>query len=268
MAKPSIFSREYEKRMKKRRRNFLIIFIIIGIGIIISTVKILNNVTDYSAVKQKIQAWIDSDSSQNKEENLPKEESNQVKQVKKEPELPKSEEEFFEITLKNGQKVKATYINENGESKFKGLESEEQGLVYDISPSRKKLLILENDQSIKLYNVDGTSKLVSKEEYKSSKGDIFTKEAILMNNPQYLWNYNPKFVNDDMIVFVSNRPYFGTAATKQYLWMTNLNDNSDIVQWDLAAKKIEIAEYEEKGIKIAVDGNIYYIDINGNIVKQ
>ncbi|ACD23331.1 hypothetical protein FDE76_13945 [Clostridium botulinum] len=265
MAKPSIFSREYEKRMRRRKRNFLIIFIIISIMIIISMVKILGNVTDYSNIKQKMQAWIDSDSNQKNEEILSEKEPDQAE---KEPELPKLEEESFEITLKTGQKVKAIYVKENEDIKFTNIETNDDGLVYDISQSGKKLLILENDQTITLYNVDGTSQIVSKEEYKSSKGDVFTRESTIMSNPQYLWNYNPKFVNDDNIIFVSNRPYFGTAATKQYLWITNISNNSDIIKWDLAAAKIEILEREEKGIKITVDGNIYYIDVNCNIAKQ
>ncbi|WP_315078956.1 hypothetical protein [uncultured Clostridium sp.] len=265
MAKPSIFSREYEKRMKRRKRNFLIIFIIISVVVAISMVKVLGNVTDYSNVKQKMQAWIDSDSTENKEEVLPQQE---LDQTEKEPELPKSEEESFEITLKNGQKVKATYVKENEDMKFINIESSDEGLVYDISQSGKKLLILENNQTITLYNVDGTSQVVSKEEYKSSKGDVFTRESTIMSNLQYLWNYNPKFVNDDNIIFVTNRPYFGTAATKQYLWITNISNNSDIIKWDLVAAKIEILEREEKGIKITVDGNIYYIDVNCNITKQ
>ncbi|NFG63312.1 MULTISPECIES: hypothetical protein [unclassified Clostridium] len=265
MAKPSIFSREYEKRMKRRKRNFLIIFIIISLVVIISMIKVLGNTTDYSNVKQKIQAWIDSDSIQKNDEILSEQ---GIDQVEKEPELPKSEEESFEITLKNGQKVKAIYIKENEDIKFTNIESSDKALVYDISQSGKKILILENDQTITLYNVDGTSQIISKEEYKSSKGDVFTRESTIMSNPQYLWNYNPKFVNDDNIVFVSNRPYFGTAATKQYLWITNISNNSDVIKWDLAGAKIEILEREEKGIKITVDGNIYYIDVNCNIAKQ
>ncbi len=263
MAKPSIFSREYEKRMKRRKRNFLIIFVIISLVITISMIKVLGNVTDYSNVKQKIQAWIDSDSSE-KKEVLPEQ---VVDEVEKEPELPKSEESF-EITLKNGQKVKAIYVKENEDMKFINIESSDEGLIYDISQSGKKLLILESDQTITLYNVDGTSQIISKEEYKSSKGDVFTRESTIVSNPQYLWNANPKFVNDDNIIFVSNRPYFGTAATKQYLWITNISNNSDIIKWDLSAAKIEILEREEKGIKITVDGNIYYIDVNCNIAKQ
>lgn len=265
MAKPSIFSREYEKRMKRRKRNFLIIFILIGIGIAISTFKILNNVTDYSNVKQKIQAWIDSDSSHNNKETVVEEKPNEVVQ---EPELPKSEEKFLELSLKNGDKVKAIYVDENGILKFTNLETEDKQVSYDISPTGKKILILENDQTITLYNIDGTSKIISKDEYKSTKGAIFTREATITSNPQYLWNNSPKFINDDSIAFITNRPYFGTAAKKQYLWITNLNDNSDVIKWELAATKLEISNRDEKGIKITANGNIYYVDTSGNIVKQ
>ena len=61
MAKPSIFSRDYERKMRKRRRRiFLIVFLVI---ILVGGIFIKMNMKnfDYSELKAKIQAWVDSD---------------------------------------------------------------------------------------------------------------------------------------------------------------------------------------------------------------
>ena len=61
MGKPSIFSREYEKKMKKRRRNIMIISLTIVLVISALIIKVVCNPIDYSNIKENIQAWIDSD---------------------------------------------------------------------------------------------------------------------------------------------------------------------------------------------------------------
>ena len=96
---------------------------------------------------------------------------------------------------------------------------------------------------------------------------MFTKDSTLQSKPDYLWNSNPKFVNEQNIIFVTNRPYFGTAAVKQYLWMTDLQSGTDKIYWDLAAASITIGSREEKGLKVTVDGRDYYIAEDGSYIQ-
>ncbi|MBW6409171.1 hypothetical protein [Clostridium weizhouense] len=265
MAKPSIFSKEYEKRMKKRKRKFIIIFSIVFAITILAIVKISYSTRNYSDIKQRIQAWIDSDTiPRDNKSDLVTEDSSKESNIKQDEKI---EEQALEIKLASGTVIKAMYIEENGQNKFTTLEGGDDFVKFDISPSGKQILILDKDQNITIYNINGESKVVSKNEYTSKKGDVFTKEATLLNQPEYLWNSNPKFINEESIVFVSNRPYFGTSAVKQYLWVTNIVNNSDSIKWDLAASKIEIGKKEEKGIKIIIDGNIYYVIEDGNIIQ-
>lgn len=49
--------------------------------------------------------------------------------------------------------------------------------------------------------------------------------------------------------------------------MTDISNNEDKVIWDLAGANIEIGEKEEKGVKITVDGRVYFIDVNGNYIQ-
>lgn len=267
MGKPSIFSREYEKRMKKRRRNVIIISSTIILVISALIIKIVCNPIDYTNIKKNMQAWIDSDTTNVSEQTVKTKEETIDKEPVKE-EVKKPLEESIDIKLVSGNIAKAIYANDNNGGKvFKTLNSTDSGVSYNISPSGKQMIVTDTNSVITLYNVDGTTKVVSKDQYISSGGGVFTKEATMQSNPQYLWNANPKFISEDKIIFVSNRPYFGNAVLKQYLWMTDIKTDSDKVFWESAGASIDIGEKEEKGMKITVDGNIYYMDINGNYVQ-
>lgn len=270
MGKPSIFSREYEKKMRKRRRNTIIISLAILAVISGLIIKIICNPIDYANIRKNIQAWIDSDTT-NVAENTKVEDKNITKEEIKEPikdESPKPVEESINVALINGNTAKGIYTNDNNGGKiFKDLQTTEKNVTFNISPSGKQMIVTDNNSAITLYNVDGTSKVVSKEQYVSTSGSVFTRESAMKNNPQYLWNVNAKFINEDKMIFVTNRPYFGAGNLKQYLWLSDILSGTDQILWDLAGTSIEIGEKEEKGIKITVDGRIYYIDINGNYVQ-
>ena len=269
MGKPSIFSKEYEKRMKRRRRNVMIISLTIVLVISILITKVVCNPIDYTNIKKNIQAWIDSDTNNISEQT--EKTINQEETIDKEPvkeELQKPLEESIDITLVSGSIAKAIYINDNNGGKvFETLNTTDKGVSFNISPSGKQMIVTDTNFVITLYNVDGTTKVVSKDQYISSSGGIFTKEATMKTTPQYLWNANPKFISEEKIIFVSNRPYFGNKVLKQYLWMTDIKTNADTVFWESAGASIDIGEKEEKGMKITVDSNIYYIDLNGNYAR-
>ena len=267
LGKPSIFSREYEKRMKKRKRNMVVICLIIFALIVAVSVKFVYNPINYASIKENIQAWIDSDTTLENQENILENTDQESKEevVKEEPEKPI--EDSIDINLVSGKVAKIIYIDENGKKKFTNLKDIDDGVSFDISPSGSQMIVTDTDSTITLYNVDGTNKVISKDQYVSSSGSVFTKEATLQNQPEYLWNSTPKFISEDKVIFVTNRPYFGTAAVNQYLWITDITSGADTVLWDLKSPSIEIIEKEEKGIKVTVNGNIYYIDENGRYAQ-
>ncbi|OOM75535.1 hypothetical protein CLPUN_32060 [Clostridium puniceum] len=270
MGKPSIFSKEYEKKMRKRRRNTIIISLGILVVILGIIIKVIYNPIDYTNIKKNIQAWIDSDTTnvaeKTKAEN--KEVTNEEKKepVKEEPAKPV--EQSIDVALMSGNIAKAIYTSDiNGGKVFKTLESSEKNISFNISPSGKQMLVTDNNALINLYNVEGIAKVLSKDQYISSSGGIFTRADTLKANPKYLWNVNSKFINEEKVIFVTNRPYFGGSNLKQYLWITDIQSGEDKVLWDLAGANIEIAEKEDKGVKINVDGKVYYIDVNGNYIQ-
>jgi hypothetical protein len=271
LGKPSIFSREYEKRMKRRRRNAIIIFLAIILITSALSIKIAYNPIDYENIKQNIQAWIDSDTNNSSEQT--KAEKQETSDEKKDEEVVQEElqkpvEEYINITLASGNVAKAIYVDDANTGKvFKTLDTSDNGVSYSISPSGKEIIVEDTNSVITLYNLDGTNKVISKDQYVSTSGSVFTKESTIQSNPKYLWNQNPKFISEDKIIFVTNRPYFGGGNLKKYLWMTDISTNEDKVMWDLAGANIEIGEKEEKGVKITVDGRVYFIDVNGNYIQ-
>lgn len=273
MGKPSIFSREYEKKMRKRRRNTIIISLAILAVISGLVIKVICNPIDYANIRKNIQAWIDSDTNNTSEKaevekkEITNDDTVKKETIKEEPQKPV--EEYINVTLISGNAAKATYINDSKIGKtFKTLDTTDSGVSFNISPSGKQMIVTDTNSAITLYNVDdGSNKVVSKEQYISTSGSVFTKEATLKAQPEYLWNSSSKFINEDNIIFVTNRPYFGKSATKQYLWITDVKTNEDKILWDLAGLSIQIGEKEEKGIKVIVDGKIYYIDVNGNYIQ-
>lgn len=268
MGKPSIFSREYEKKMKKRRRNIAIISFAIILMISGLVFKFIYKPVDLTNVRNNIQAWIDSDSNNSEESSETITEETIEEKAVVEEEVEKPLEESINITLVSGIPAKAIYKNESDKGLiFKSFETTDNGISYDISSSGKQLLITDTNSVITIYNVDGTSKVVSKDQYVSTSGEVFTKESAIQSNSQYLWNINSKFIGDEKIIFVTNRPYFGNASLKQYIWITDLQTNEDKVLWDLAGANIEIGTMEEKGLKLVVDGNAYYMNSDGNYTK-
>lgn len=272
MGKPSIFSREYERKMKRRKRNIIFFSLIIAVLACAAALKFVYDPVNFGNVKANIQAWIDSDTASNGEtvskDNEIKEKDDVIEEKSEMAEEEKAPaEEYLDIPQSSGNTAQAVYIEENGEKEFTEVRNLDNGVTFDISPLKKQLIICDVNAQITLYNIDGTNKIVSKDQYVSSSGSVFTKDNALQNKPDYLWNSNPKFVNEQNVIFVTNRPYFGTAAVKQYLWMTDIESGIDKIFWDLAAADIKIGSKEEKGLKITVDGRDYFIAEDGNYVQ-
>lgn len=272
MGKPSIFSREYEKRMKKRRRNIIITLLVIIAVIGLISVKFIYNPIDFSNIKQNIQAWIDSDTpgsanTNKKEEVLREESEDKTLEEEKEEILEEPKNSSIDI-LVNGKTLKCIYTEENNVKKFTDLEDADESINFDINPSGSKILIMGSDSNIVEYDTEGNSKVISKDKYVSTKnGSVFEKETVMQNTPNYLWNNTPKFLSDSKVIFVTNRPYFGTAAVKQYLWITDTESGTDTVLWNLAAENIEVNGIENGKMQVTIDGNVIYLDENGNKIQ-
>ena len=69
MAKPSIFSRDYERRMRKRRITMITIGIFIVVILFGLVFKFKIQKMDFNNIKSRIQAWVDNGKSEDKVES-------------------------------------------------------------------------------------------------------------------------------------------------------------------------------------------------------
>lgn len=265
MGKPSIFSKDYKKKMKRRKRwiTLAIIGIILAIGAIVFNSEVKN--MDFTNMRAKIQAWVDSGKQENTVEEAPKEEET-VENVEKQEEVKTPEKLYMDFNINEGVVVKAEYTEEGGK-KFVAVDPIE-GYTFNISPTGQKLLVLDNNQNILICSLDGAITNATKTTYVSKSGTTFAKDSILASNPTYTWHSEAKFIDDNYIVYVSEMPYFNTAGSTKYLWIHDLANGTDNTIWAIKGSNIVVSDVvPEKGITINVDGNVSYLNANGEIVK-
>ena len=263
MAKPSIFSRDYEKKMKRRKRRITIGIILIFLVVVVAFVKFQLPNIDFTQVKAKIQAWVDTGKSVEQDEEVVDEEpieEEKTQDVEKEPERT-----YIDFNIKEGTVAKAEYVEIEGVKKFVALEPIE-GYTFSLSPSQQQMIVMDPNQNLYLLNVDGSLKDVTKKEYISTSKQTFSKDKMLAAYEGYIWHSIPSFIDENIIIYISQLPYFGAAATHKYIWIKDLTNNTDKTLWKTKGMDIQIGEVvPEKGITVTIDGNTKYINTAGVI---
>lgn len=277
MAKPSIFSRDYERKMKKRKRRVIFTSIIILILIFIAGFKFIISDLNFTNVRAKLQAWVDSGKTQedlDKEalvDNKDKNTETKVETATVTTKTAEPEKKELDLKISDTITLKASYEEKDGKKKFISIE-EKDGYSYDISPSKEKVIVSTPTQDLKLFNVDGSEKVITKGVHISTKGTPFLKDNILQQMPDFIWCQQPKFIDDKMIVYISEMPYFGTGLVDKYVWIKNTesfespeNPNDTRVQ-NIVGTNINIGNIvAEKGIEVTVDNTLYYVNSQGEI---
>lgn len=266
MRKPSIFSRDYERKMKKRRRRIAAISII-GILIIgIAFVKIAMSSINMDTFRSKVQIWIDADKSSNHEdEDINNSVSNENEQVVEE--MPKEPEmKIMEFIVNENSILKVEYEDINGETKLKEVKEVPSNVYYSMNQAKNLILTIDEKQNMKLFNVNKKEANITKDKYTAPNGEVFNKDSVLQIYNEYLWNVEAKFINDTKIAYISNVPYFGYDLNK-YIWVIDLNDNSHKTLWNSKGKEIKFEELKEKGLEVVIDGNVKYVNANGELVN-
>ena len=265
LGKPSIFSSKYEKKMRKRRRNITILSLIIILAVVLAGAKLIYNPINFSKIKQNLQAWVESDTGNEAAVNNEKETALDNEENKPEPEKSEEPKEAsIDIVLSSGTIAKAVYKTENNTTQFIEVTGLDQYVDYDISPLKDKIVICDTNGVMTIYNIDGSSTIISKDNYISSKGTSFLRTDVIANNPQYMWNRYARFITEDKVIFITNRPYFGTDSLAQYLWITDINDGTDKVLWNIHGSSITLSESSEDKVSANIDGTVYVIDADGN----
>lgn len=279
MARPSIFSREYKRKMRARKIKvgFLIAAISIATISFFSRVYIkmwLNDNIDTVNVghidAKSLLIGKDKEQMQQETKVDKKEPDNKSANIKKSDDIipNKSEaiEKFYEINLSEGKIVKVIY-DETSEGKKIKYVSGDSNPYYNISPLGKNAVIYESDtQTMMLVTSDGVNKDITKQNYIASDGSVFFRENEIKKNPSYIWCTTPKFINEENIIYISQLPWFG--KTEKYIWKIEISDlnHSNIIT--NAYENIKFDKLSDKGLIVELDGKIKLISQDGKLLEN
>ncbi|MCY6957070.1 hypothetical protein [Clostridium brassicae] len=266
MRKPSIFSENYHKKMK-RRKKVKIIGALLIVLIIISWVSFSiggsNNIlkTAVNKITNKVYKSNKNEppkQEKNSVEEKKKDETNNVKAKKQEEKKqPTLNQQVESIKLSNNEEVKLTYNIINNKRQY--IDFLPKNIQYSISGSKRFLVFIDkSNQSMILVDENGNKKDIANNEYISTKGQRFSKDVILKDNPQYIWNGSPKILDDNTIIYLSQLPWFNRKEEK-FLWRYNLNEGVHqyrLNEWggEIRGKSIEYGKILKEGLEVIVDG--------------
>lgn len=261
MRRTSIFSSEYEKKKRRKRRRIAIVVTLVLLiaagGALYGSGK-LNNVSLKNIFTFKKN---DSDSKTStivKKEEAKKEEAKETK--------AENETKYIDVTLSSGTKVKAVYAEENGTKKFTLVEGLSDGSTFDINKSGSQVIINDaSSQEIKIYNLNGEEKNITKANYVTKSGQSFSKDTIMKQYPGYIWSLNAKFLDDTHVVYISQLPWFRKADLDTYVWIMDLNSGVYQTVWAAKGKAVKIETLNDKGITVDIDGSKKTVTSDGNV---
>ncbi|MBE6053689.1 MAG: hypothetical protein E7212_07210 [Clostridium sartagoforme] len=266
MRKPSIFSRDYERQMRKRRKKIAIIsvFAVLVIGILFF--KIAMSSINVETLRNKVQNWIDEDKKDVEDDIVQIEEDKEQEDTTQEETPKEPESKTMDLIVKDGIILKAEYEENNGGIKFKGIKDVPTNIYYTLNPDKNLVLTIDENQDMKIFNVEAKEANISKDTYTAPNGEKFNKASILQTYNGYIWNKDAKFITNTKLVYISNVPYFGYDLNK-YIWVVDLNDSSHKTLWNSKGKEISFGEIKEKGLEVTIDGNVKYVNSNGELIN-
>lgn len=260
--KPSMFSRNYRRQMRKRRIKYIsiaviVVVVLVGILIAASFDTIGSNIRDvFYFSKEK-----SSKEEQNEEPVVEKENSEKEEQA-----VTAQKEESFEVTLESKKAVKIVYIVDGETMYLKEVKGDDK-ITFNISPSKKKVILTDKaTQDIYLIDINKSILKVTKKDYVSTKKQTFTKESVLNQIQNYVWVDSATFIDDTHIAYISNLPWINNSGVK-YLWIYNITTGEHSGYYNIKGNNFQFGPITEKGLTLNIDNNTMYIDVNGNVTK-
>lgn len=267
MGKPSMFSKDYEKKMKRRRTRNITLSIICLVAVIAggiffflggSSKESSNYVT--SLFKKDKEAQKENIKEEPKETNKP-EEANK-------PEEPKQQEEdnlSMDLDIGNGKFVKVNFDETNQGKIFKSIDTNGNKVSFDIDSKGGYSVLLDQDtQNLYLSDTNGTLTDISLHTYSASSGTQFSKENVLRENPKYVWHESPRFLNENAIVYVSQLPWFNKSD--KYIWIEDLNTKNHQCL-NVQGQEVTFGKLSDKGLEVNIDGTLKYVTTDGKIIN-
>lgn len=255
MGKPSIFSRDYERRMKKRR--FIIVVVIAAI-IIISALGSLY-------FKGKLFKFSNKNNTNKTVVNKNTNTVNKTTVPEKTPVSKDVKEEGYDLTLSDGKHIKAIYENKNNDKKFKYINPTDANVDFTISPSGKSMIISDKlVQTLMYIDIDGNKTDISYNQYSSSAG-TFTREQILQSKPDFIWCASPEFVDEENAAFISQLPWLQRST--KYVWLVNVKSKEVVQIQEISGESVKLDKITDKGLTVVADGKTVFLKGDKSITQ-
>jgi len=274
MKKPSMFSKNYDKEIKRRKKIIILLIIvpIIGLSIFLSTdfSGLLNKSKDNKKTEEVVKEQSDS----KKPEDLQAETKLKAAAALKAKATLKAEADLkanaeggtLIATMPNGEKISIECNVIAGEKNIKGVLNNKD-ILYDISPSKKAIVMQsKKSQDLLYFDINKISKDITKKVHISSKNESFPKLQKLNESPNYVWSINPKFIDEDNIAYVSELPWMNEKAL-QYIWKIDLKSNIHMQAKPASGTKITFGKITSMGLEANVDGKTMYVNSSGKVTQ-
>ena len=265
MKKPSIFSKDYEKIMRKRKRKRIVIGIlsICIIGILVTEVANY----DFSKLKDRLQAWVDEDKEKDVIDQLVDNDESIEIAEEQEPvveEVP-IEEKYLDVTISDTP-ISFKLKEENSEMLIESVKEVPENYYIYIGNNGKDAVVLDPNQNINIVYASGEIKNVTLAQYIGPDGEVYIKDNIRNFYQGYIWHSTPVQISEKKVAYITNIPYFGYNLSK-YISIIDIDSNTHSTIWASKATEIVFEQMNEKGLEVNIDGNLRYITSNGELIQ-
>lgn len=265
MGRPSIYSRDYYRIMRRRRivRRLLILAVILfaifyasGKAVLPDLKKLANSIAS-----QPKNSTIDNVKTKNGDKSTGGSSSA--------PDTGKSaagSQAEINVNIPGGAAVTLTCVKENGDIKLTGIKTNDSSTCYSIRDDGKAIAFdTPATSDIWVCGVDGVPKKISPDSYKSTDGGKEYKKTDVMKNynNNYVWAAKPVFLKDGRVLYQSNLPWFKNPKN-YYLWVVGSDGSKN--RYLFGTDTTEPAKYDGftgSGELIAEFGGVKYsINVN------
>ena len=218
MKKPSIFSKDYEKIMRKRKRKRIVIGIlsICIIGILVTEVANY----DFSKLKDRLQAWVDEDKEKYVGDQLVDTDESIGSTEVEEPvveEVPS--EKYLDVTISDTP-ISFKIKEENSQILIESVKEVPENYYIYIGNNGKDAVVLDPNQNINIVYASGEIKNVTLAQYIGPDGEVYIKDNIisLFDREDYY-----KYFKDHRLC-IDKRGYVVRGQIKVHRLIMNVND--------------------------------------------
>lgn len=228
MGRPSIFSNDYKRIMRRRKIIFRISIVLVALAAVLfiyskptipNLKKLAGNIKIHSNIKN-------NDSRENTAKNDKGASQNagaQPESASTDAQVQTSAGEYL-LKLSDTESITVTYEKSGSDIKITGIKPEGKDISFDIRDDGKAI-VFDNPELGDIWVADATGALrkVTPDYYKQTGegGRIFYKDEIMKRfSNSYVWAARPKFLKDGRIVYQSHLPWF-TNIRYYYFWVVD-----------------------------------------------